>query len=73
MAVEPRWSGVGKHAAAVILIATVCRFVGWAASVSLAAILDLGEVDHRKNADNTFYIVGCLAIIGAALHLIVAG
>lgn len=68
-----RWESIGKHAAAVVLIAGICRFLAWAASVSYAAAFRLKNIDHRENAEQAFYVTGSLALIGATLHLTFAG
>lgn len=60
---------LGKYLGGGVLIATVMGFVGWAAAVSFAAMFNLEGVDPVKIGTTTFYLVGCLSVIGVFLLL----
>jgi hypothetical protein len=67
------WKDLWKYLGGVVLLATVCSFVGYAAAVSYAALFKIEGVEPLKIAGHTFHITGSLGLIGALLILTFEG
>jgi hypothetical protein len=62
-----------KYLGGAVVLATIFRFIGYAAAVSYAAWKKLDHIDPSKVAEQTFHIAGVFALIGALLLLTMRG
>jgi hypothetical protein len=62
-----------EYLGVVLLIASVCGILAYAAAVSYSAAFKLERLDPRAIAEHAFFTTGSLGIIGALLLLTLQG